>query len=354
MELVNYMKWMGWGVLVVSVTACAGTHWGEQLGQTLRGREESIVEETPIPQPPRPNPTPTELAPDPTPTEVSVLPEDPVRFVDLDPDGLATQAILNLESLGVFTDLEGDQFEPNRSVKRGEFVQWLVLANNALRSQALGQQIRLQASGERPIFLDVPEDHPYFDYIQALGAAGFVTGDDNQEFHPERLLSRADLIQIKAPLDRPPGQISGSRSDVEAGWGFSDADQIPAEAVPAIVVDRQLEEYSTILRTFGPIRTFKPLDPVTRAEVALALSQFGEPVQVPLASPEPTARPSLAPSPTPLESTSDTADSVDNVEDNQPDDSNESLDGGTENSLEVEPTQRIITPERGGSPPQVE
>ncbi|MFS8881394.1 S-layer homology domain-containing protein, partial [Synechococcus sp. H55.11] len=69
----------------------------------------------------------------------------------------------------------------------------------------------------------------------------------------------------------------------------------------------------TVLRTFGPIRTFNPFEPVSRGEAAIALSAFGErtaqeaalPTATPAAKPldlepsPPAAEPDPTPSPAP-------------------------------------------------------
>jgi hypothetical protein len=235
------------------------------------------------------------------------------RFTDLEPGSLVARAVSDLDRLGVFADIVGSEFQPQRSVRRGEFARWLVLANNAIHADQPSRQIRLGSAGERPLFLDVPEEDPNFRYIQALGAAGLVVGDANREFRPNSLLSRAELIRMKAPLDLPPGQIKGSRAELEERWGFTDAAQIPDEAVAPLVADRSLENASTVLRTFGPIRTFNPFEPVSRGEAAIALSAFGErtaqeaalPTPTPAAEPPdpepspPVAEPDQTPSPPP-------------------------------------------------------
>jgi hypothetical protein len=205
------------------------------------------------------------------------LPATQTQFTDLgEVSELARTAITHLEQLGVFDPIGASTFAPEQSIKRGTFARWLVLANNAIHQGEPSRQIRLAQQGERPIFLDVPEDHPDFIFIQALGSAGLVAGDENQEFRPDSLLSRAEMIRFKLPLDVPPGAIDGDLQDIQAQWGFIDANQIPDAARAAIATDRTLGDNSTILRTFGPIRTFNPYDPVTRAEAALGLSAFGE------------------------------------------------------------------------------
>ncbi|MGQ9837932.1 MAG: S-layer homology domain-containing protein [Cyanobacteriota bacterium] len=233
--------------------------------------------ETPTPPQPVPGSTPTSSLTTPLSTPSLPLPSEiSSRFVDLEPGSLVARSVSRLEQLGVFADLTGNEFQPQRSIRRGEFARWLVLANNALHADEPSRQIRLRSGSERPIFLDVPEEDPNFRYIQALGSAGLITGDAHQEFRPNSLLSRAELIRMKVPLDLPPGQVKGSRQELEEVWGFTDAATIPDEAIAPLVADRSLNSASTVLRTFGPIRTFNPFEPVSRGEAAIALSAFGE------------------------------------------------------------------------------
>jgi S-layer homology domain. len=247
----TWLRAAGFALLLGLLSACQGTEWGERLQRAVRpvGLPPPLSAdrpETPTPLPGSRSPSAPATPPasfTPPPSQVSS------RFTDLEPGSLVARAVSDLDRLGVFADIVGSEFQPQRSVRRGEFARWLVLANNAIHADQPSRQIRLGSAGERPLFLDVPEEDPNFRYIQALGAAGLVVGDANREFRPNSLLSRAELIRMKAPLDLPPGQIKGSRAELEERWGFTDAAQIPDEAVAPLVADRSLENASTVLRT---------------------------------------------------------------------------------------------------------
>ncbi|MEN9231321.1 MAG: S-layer homology domain-containing protein [Thermostichus sp. DG02_5_bins_236] len=280
-RLTDYLKLGGFVSLLFWVSACQGTEWGKQLERAVQPvGSPAISTETPdtlaAPQPQSSPAFPPTSIPTPPSLATAPSPPDEGRFVDLETGSLVARSVSRLEQLGVFADLTGSEFQPQRSIRRGEFARWLVLANNAIYADEPSRQIRLGSAPERPIFLDVPEEDPHFRYIQALGSAGLIDGDANQEFRPNSLLSRAELIRMKAPLDLPPGQVKGSRRELEEGWGFTDVATIPAEAVAPLVADRSLNNASTVLRTFGPIRTFNPFEPVSRGEAAIALSAFGE------------------------------------------------------------------------------
>ncbi|MEN9221898.1 MAG: S-layer homology domain-containing protein [Thermostichus sp. BF3_bins_97] len=307
----RWLRLSGVVSLLWLLSACQGTEWGDRLGRVVQPVVPAAPESsaTPRPQPlpdssPTPIPSPGLSSPPATAAPSRpILPESSGRFGDLEAGSLVARSVNRLDQLGVFEDLTGSEFQPQRSIRRGEFARWLVLANNAIHADEPSRQIRLGSATERPIFLDVPEEDPHFRYIQALGAAGLIDGDANQEFRPNSLLSRAELIRMKVPLDLPPGQVKGSLQELEEGWGFTDAAQVPPEAIAPLVADRRLNNASTVLRTFGPIRTFNPFEPVSRGEAAIALSAFGErtaqeALQLPPApaAPVPTPEPD-APSP---------------------------------------------------------
>ncbi len=293
---------------VILLGGCQGTSWGERFAQQV-GYGTPLPVPTPVPtmvmpvspsQPLAPTPLPPALTtpgdPDTTST-AHVFPE----FTDLDTAPFAREAIADLANLGVWQGIPGPRFEPGLSVRRREFARWLVLANNALSGDTPTRLIRLSGSLQRPLFLDVPEDDPDFEVIQTLGSLGIIRGDHRQEFRPNSLLTRADLIAMKVPLDLPPGGLSGSLGELQQAWGFSDSEQIPSYAWPALIGDRQLGEESNVLRVFGVIRTFNAQNPVSRAEVALALSRFHNPLRTPAqVLSTPTPAPSPIPIPTPM------------------------------------------------------
>ncbi|GAB4212088.1 MAG: hypothetical protein OHK0012_05710 [Synechococcales cyanobacterium] len=309
-------------LFAVLAAGCQGTSWGESFQKRVgygliptpvpTATVPGTVSGSPSPRPwgvlppkitPTPSPgiLPTPSGTLPTPTADTGDPSSPPIFTDLASEPLAEPAIRDLAELGVWQGIPSGPFEPTRSVRRREFVRWLVLANNALSQTVPSRQIRLSPAPTRPLFLDVPEDDPDFVYIQALGQAGIIRGDHRQEFRPNSLLTRADLLALKTPLDLPPGGVAGSRSALEQAWGFNDIATIPEYVWPALIGDRQLGDESTVIRVFGVIRTFNAQNPVSRAEVALAISRFHHPLRTPATptpSPSPTPIPTATPSPT--------------------------------------------------------
>jgi len=296
-------------LMVLMLAGCQGTSWGERFAQQVGygSLPAPPPHQLPIDRPQpilRPQISPIPSIPSPVPTDL--VPTDMVgtvasEFQDLDRVPFARQAIADLGALGVWQGIPGPAFEPELSVRRREFARWLVLANNALSRDTPTRLIRLSGAPQRPLFLDVPEDDQDFEVIQALGSLGIIRGDHRQEFRPNSLLTRADLIAMKVPLDLPPGGLSGSLDELQQAWGFNDSDQIPSYVWPALIGDRQLGEESTILRVFGVIRLFNAQNPVSRAEVALALSRFHHPLRTSeqvLATPQPTPSPLPTQTPT--------------------------------------------------------
>ena len=142
------------------------------------------------------------------------------RFSDLDVEPPTAAAIAALDNLDVFADIESEDFQPNRSVRRQEFARWTTLAYNALYAGEPDLQLPLADDSETPLFLDVPEDSPDFPYIQALANAGIIEMRADREFEPDKLLSRADLIAIKVALDLGADTLQGTLADVERDWEF--------------------------------------------------------------------------------------------------------------------------------------
>lgn len=271
------------------LASCQSTDWGQRLGRAIAPQSppqnepaSSSLTQT-EPTEPRPAVPPAESASDPTFDGEPTLTQTPTpsttstRFQDLDEAPAAREAVAALDTLEVFDEVAGDRFAPNRSLRRGEFARWVVRANNALYADRPARHIRLGKPTEAPEFLDVPEDRPDFIYIQALAHAGLVSGDLDGEFQPDKLLSRAELIRIKAAIDSIPPERdeAAARQTVRNLWGFSDVDEIPANALDALIADADLGDNSTLRRTFGLIRAFGSQTPVTRGEAAIALAEFG-------------------------------------------------------------------------------
>jgi hypothetical protein len=210
-----------------------------------------------------------------------------VSFTDV-AGTFAEQNINDEARLGVF-DATSGTFEPETPIKRGEFVRWMVKANNAYYHDNPSRQIR-PAEGTEQTFVDVPASNPDYRYIQALANAGLVVGVDATHFAPDDDLTREQMIAIKAGLDLGGDPHKNTNlSDVKTAYPFTDDDQISKRYYDAIYGD-YFDGSKNIPRVFGAIKTFHPQKPVTRAEAAVALDKIGNysPMTAEQALPQPT------------------------------------------------------------------
>ncbi|WP_224410532.1 S-layer homology domain-containing protein [Oscillatoria salina] len=201
------------------------------------------------------------------------------EFTDLEQIPEITQKyIQDLANLGVF-DLDGN-FEPNKTITRREYVEWLVKANNLFYQNNPGKQVRLSSTVNQPAFADVPTSDPGFPEIQGLAEAGIIpsrlTGDGVAvQFRPNAPLTREALIAWKVPLDSRSGLPTASIEAIEKTWGFQDAAKIDPKVQRSLLADFQNGEQANVRRVFGYTTLFQPQKPVTRAEAATALWYFG-------------------------------------------------------------------------------
>lgn len=150
------------------------------------------------------------------------------------------QQINDLAALGVFDQTSG-AFKPNDPITRRDFVRWLVKANNAIVKDP-SYHVRL-AQGNTATFVDVPAGDPDFKYIQGLADSGYVIGVDKSHFAPNKKLTREQMIYVKASLDEHH-TITTSPDKGQRPTSYTDMSKA----------------------------LFKPQDPVTRGDAALALS----------------------------------------------------------------------------------
>jgi hypothetical protein len=208
----------------------------------------------------------------------------PVAYTDLS-STFGEEQIVDLAALGVFGAPTGT-FNPNGTITRGDFVKWLVLANNAIFGNLPGKQIHpspLTTSS----YSDVPTTHPDFPYIQGMYDAGFTAGFPGRTFKPDAALTHEQMIAIKESVDR-----GGVQSYYIANWNsampdWSDKNQINKIFRGAIAEDSGLDRaavvtwshpdlvINNVARSFGAIATFRPQEPVTRAQAAVVLWKMG-------------------------------------------------------------------------------
>jgi hypothetical protein len=208
----------------------------------------------------------------------------PVTYTDLS-GTFGEKQITELAALGVFGTPSGT-FNPTGTITRGDFVKWLVLANNAIFANNPGKQIR-PSQGTTSAYPDVATSHPDFPYIQGMYDAGFAVGFPDKTFKPDALLTHEQMIAIKESVDR-----GGVQQYYATNWdstmpNWKDKQQINKLFRGAIAEDSGLDHVAVVNwnhptlvienvpRTFGAIAMFRPQDQATRAQAALVLWKMG-------------------------------------------------------------------------------
>jgi S-layer homology domain len=188
-----------------------------------------------------------------------------------------TDYLTDLTKIGVLTSKDT---ATNRIVTRREYARWLVAAHNKITGTKPTQQIKLAATGTKPIFQDVPSTNPDFPSIQGLAEAGLIpsplSGDATSVlFRPDTPLTREQMILWKIPLDTRQPLPAASLDAVKQTWGFQDAGKVDPKALRAVLADFQNGEQSNIRRVFGYTTLFQPKKTVSLGEVAIAIWYFG-------------------------------------------------------------------------------
>ncbi len=212
------------------------------------------------------------MAGSPAPTATPAVPVRQVSFTDISGD-FGQQQIQDEAALGILDSTSG-AFKPNAPITRAQFVRWLVKGNNIYFKDAVSKQIRLAKTGP-PLFADVPVNNPDFQYIQGLANAGYVIGIDKKHFAPNRVLTREELLAIKAPVDEG-GNITAEPDMKMYLDNYSDVDKINPQYMSAIHEDESVRTTRNIARIWGTLKALSPKKPVTRSEAAIAIWEIND------------------------------------------------------------------------------
>ena len=211
-------------------------------------------------------------------TRAAIAPGPAQSFTDVGDAPEDFQAyIRDLAALGVLDAGEGDQFQPNAPVTRRTFARWLYNANNAFYTESAK---RIRAATGDAVFQDLSSSNPDFESVQGLADAGIIPSPLSGEatvvnFRPDAPLTRETLLQWKVPLDLRRSLPNATVEAVAEAWGFQGAAKIDPNALQAVLADYANGNQANIRRAFGFTTLFQPQKPVTRAEAAAALWQFG-------------------------------------------------------------------------------
>ncbi|CAN0870461.1 hypothetical protein LINGRAHAP2_LOCUS9535 [Linum grandiflorum] len=197
-------------------------------------------------------------------------------------DSTQMEALVNLQTLKIIDD----NIMVDDLCTRREYARWLVRLNSLLERNPKHRIVpTISLSGSlAAAFDDVNIDDPDFAYIQALAEAGIIpskllsassfsdTAEDGiSYFHPDRHLSRKDMINWRTQLEYgiSPGtkeQMSRIRAD------YIDVKAITSDASPEFFTDMLAGEKSIIRKVFGQSRRFQPNKPSTKPQAAVALT----------------------------------------------------------------------------------
>jgi outer membrane murein-binding lipoprotein Lpp len=182
------------------------------------------------------------------------------------------QAVKDLAALGIL-DAKSGKFNPDQPISRAQYVCWLLSANNNYFSDQPNNYIHLARESDPPTFVDVAASHPAYKWIQGMANAGFVVGVDLKHFAPDQVLTREQMVGIKAQVDegKPVETDPGLRQFID----FSDKKDIDNVYLGAVHEDFSVRTANNISRVWGKSKIFHPKKPVTRMEAAITISKIG-------------------------------------------------------------------------------
>lgn len=198
--------------------------------------------------------------------EEEIRTQSQTTFNDVSKSSFAYEAINDLAARQITMGYPGNRFKPTEAITRGQFA--------ALIARALN----LPAATSR--FLDVPKSKALYADISKAYAAGIALGDREGNFHPDRLVTRADVAVM---VDRAL-QKKGNYTN-EAALAFNDAGTVPKYALTSV---KRLTHYQIIAGKTG--NTFAPAEQADRAQSSVFIWRMlnlleGNMVQPPVTSP---------------------------------------------------------------------
>ncbi|MFS0724560.1 serine hydrolase [Paenibacillus sp. 1P07SE] len=167
-------------------------------------------------------------------------------YTDVPEHHWAAPSIRQAAAAGLTEGMPDGRFEPDAPVTRAHY------------AALLARTLQLHAAAD-PVFVDVEAGSWYASAIAAVHEAGIVSGGAGEAFHPEALLTRAEL----AVMTLRAYEYAGGGLPVESGAeAYADESRIPAWALTAVRQARQLG----VLEGY-PDGSFQPDGTASRAEV---------------------------------------------------------------------------------------
>lgn len=116
------------------------------------------------------------------------------------------------------------------------------------------EDVRMQIGG----FYDVSYDAWYWSAVRTLTASGIVTGFADKNLYPDAMMTRAEFVNMLWKEAGSPTKVSSSFMDTSISWAY----------VPISWAS------SNNLVSGYPDGTFRPNQPITRAEVAAIIGRW--------------------------------------------------------------------------------
>ncbi|WP_082065478.1 S-layer homology domain-containing protein [Aliterella atlantica] len=209
--------------------------------------------------PPTPAPLPNNTVPPPTPPSPAPLPPNIPPQVQAAPSSPA-DAISQVVAAGLMSNLADGQFHPELFVSRAE------LASILVRSFGLDKRAAATQAGTIEVE-DVPSSHWAYKDIQTVLRTGIMKGYRGNTFFPNQKVTRAEALAIFA---QAYGVFQFPDNTVEEILSqYPDAASIPAWARKSLATALNVGFVNTDTQN-----NINPLQPMTRADMAYALSQY--------------------------------------------------------------------------------
>ncbi|PKM83242.1 MAG: hypothetical protein CVU89_00340 [Firmicutes bacterium HGW-Firmicutes-14] len=199
--------------------------------------------------------------------EVTVIIDPGPAYVPPQPADIAGHRFeeeINKLLAKVPVELEGNQFNPDSRITRGEFMNWLFYYKS-------GRHVKKEAP-TIPTFSDVSPSHKYYSIIEGVAGAGGVVGFPDGTFAPDKEMTREEMALIWSAY-RDEFALSGHRKGadpekerVNLRSMCDDHQKIGRDFM--IAVSKQQFWLEKIFKFTFTSRLFEPQKPVTKAEAA--------------------------------------------------------------------------------------
>ena len=138
-----------------------------------------------------------------------------VQFEDVPENAWYTQAVNTLASMGMINGVGGDRYEPERAITRAEF-------------SAIATRFGKKTTAAKTTFVDVPESHWAYQYINVVASYGWVSGYGGNLFGPDDLITRAQAATMtnrmlgrlcdNDAIDRGEGRVFPDVTNAHWAW----------------------------------------------------------------------------------------------------------------------------------------